>query len=38
MEDLLEGFELHSPEKIRAAIAAGADAKRLSAVSGPSNG
>ena len=27
MEDLLEGFELHSPEKIRAAIAAGADAK-----------
>jgi hypothetical protein len=26
-EDLLEGFELHSPEKIRAAIAAGADAK-----------
>jgi hypothetical protein len=27
MEDLLEGFELHSPEKIRAVIAAGADAK-----------
>ena len=26
-DDLLEGFELHSPEKIRAAIAAGADAK-----------
>ena len=26
-EDLLEGFELHSPKKIRAAIAAGADAK-----------
>jgi len=26
-EDLLEGFELHSPEKIRAAIAAGADVK-----------
>src|SRR5258708_16494440 len=28
-EDLLEGFELHSPEKIRAAIVAGADAKAL---------
>jgi hypothetical protein len=26
-EDLLVGFELHSPEKIRAAIAAGADAR-----------
>ncbi len=26
-EDLLEAFELHSPEKIRAAIAAGANAK-----------